>query len=287
MRLALYIRRTTSWTIRMDRIAKERDFHDQRFRDHDEDVREDLGKYYSVYTLNTARYNELLGQYLPGADVLEYGCAKGEKSLRWARAGARVKGIDISDEAVRIANAEARQASLPAEFFAMNAEQMDFADRSFDVVFGEGILHHLHLDQSYAEIARVLRPGGRAVFVEPLGHNPALNLYRKLTPAMRTEDEHPLLFDDLTLIERHFERVEIEYFHITTLAAVPFRNTRAFRPLLAMLHSIDRLAMRLVPPIRRWAWVAVIDMSGPLVSAQNAAVVSASAAESRAPSAVA
>lgn len=265
----------------MDRIAKERNFHDQRFRDHDEDVRDALGKYYSVYTLNTVRYNELLGRYLPGADVLEYGCAKGEKSLHWAKAGARVKGIDISDEAVRIANDEARQAALPAEFFAMNAEQMDFADESFDVVFGEGILHHLHLDQSYAEIARVLRPGGRAVFVEPLGHNPALNLYRKLTPAMRTEDEHPLLVDDLQLIERHFERVDIEYFHITTLATVPFRNTRVFRPLLALLHGIDRLAMRLVPPIRRWAWVAVINMSGPLRSPSPTNVVDFSAYTSR------
>ena len=82
----------------MDRIAKERDFHDQRFRDHDEDVRAGLGKYYSVYTLNTALYNALLGAYLPGRDALEYGCAKGEKSLRWAGHGARISGIDISEE---------------------------------------------------------------------------------------------------------------------------------------------------------------------------------------------
>lgn len=255
----------------MDRIAKERDFHDQRFRNHDEDVREDLGKYYSVYTLNTALYNTLLGRYLPGADALEYGCAKGEKSLRWAARGARIKGIDISDEAVRIANAEAQKASLPAEFFAMNAEQMNFADESFDVVFGEGILHHLHLEKAYAEIARVLRHEGRAVFVEPLGHNPALNLYRKLTPAMRTEDEHPLLMVDIDLLKRFFSKVDVHYFHIATLAAVPFRSTPLFKPLLSFLHGIDRVLMRLIPPIRRWAWVAVIDMSGPRRSGIDAA----------------
>lgn len=251
----------------MDRIAKERDFHDQRFRDHDEDVRVDLGKYYSVYTLNTALYDALLGAYLPGRDALEYGCAKGEKSLRWAGRGARISGIDISEEAVRIANAGARKASLDAEFFAMNAEQMDFADGSFDVVFGEGILHHLHLDKAYAEIARVLRTEGRAVFVEPMGHNPALNLYRKLTPAMRTEDEHPLLMRDLALLKGFFDTVEVHYFHVATLAAVPFRNTAVFKPLLKMLHAIDRAVMRLVPPIRRWSWVVVIDAAGPRRSA--------------------
>lgn len=247
----------------MDRIAKERDFHDQRFRDHDEDVREDLGKYYSVYTLNTALYNRLLGRYLPDADALEYGCAKGEKSLRWAAKGARVTGIDISDEAVRIANAQAVHASLPAEFFAMNAEQMDFANNRFDVVFGEGILHHLHLEQAYGEIARVLRPEGRAVFVEPLGHNPIINAYRAMTPQMRTDDEHPLLMSDLEHLGRHFGKVDVHYFHITTLAAVPFHRTRLFKPLLALLHGIDRLLMRVIPPIRRWAWVAVIDVAGP------------------------
>lgn len=247
----------------MDRIEKERDFHDQRFRDHDVDVREGLGKYYSVYTLNTALFNRLLGRYLPGSDALEYGCARGEKSLRWAKAGARVTGIDISGAAVAIANEQARRASLPARFFAMDAERMDFADGSFDNVFGEGILHHLDLDRACAEIARVLRPDGRAVFVEPLGHNPVFNLYRALTPAMRTDDEHPLLMSDLALMRRFFERVDVHYFHIATLAAVPFRNTAAFKPLLVVLQAFDRSVMRLVPPIRRWAWVAVIDLGGP------------------------
>lgn len=247
----------------MDRIERERDFHDQRFRDSDADVREGLGKYYSVYTLNTALFNRLLGRYLPGTDALEYGCARGEKALHWARRGARVTGIDISSAAVAIANAEAERASLTARFHAMDAERLGFADGSFDNVFGEGILHHLDLERACAEIARVLRPDGRAVFVEPLGHNPVFNLYRKLTPAMRTDDEHPLRMRDLALMRRFFERVDVHYFHIATLAAVPFRNTVAFKPLLAVLQAFDRSLMRLLPPIRRWAWVAVIDLGGP------------------------
>jgi ubiquinone/menaquinone biosynthesis C-methylase UbiE len=247
----------------MDRIDKEREFHDRRFRDEEPDLRQEMGKYYSIYTINTAFFNGLLSQHLPGADVLEYGCAKGDKALRWARAGARLKGIDISGEAVRIANQRASDEGLPAQFFAMNAEQMDFADRSFDVVFGEGILHHLDLNKAYREISRVLKSSGRAIFVEPLGHNPVLNLYRKLTPKMRTDDEHPLLERDFELMRTYFEDVRVRYFHLATLAAVPLRKSPLFKPVLSALQSIDGALLQLVPPIRRWAWVAVVEMIGP------------------------
>jgi SAM-dependent methyltransferase len=73
-------------------------------------------------------------------------------------------------------------------FLVMDAESLGFDEGSFDVVVGSGILHHLALRQS-----RVLRPDGCAVFVDPLGHNIFIRLYRKLTPSMRTADEHPLL----------------------------------------------------------------------------------------------
>ena len=178
----------------MDRLENERRFHDERFGAA-ADPRATLSRYYSIYKLNTEFFNERLEGCVPGADVLEFGCARGDKSLRWARAGARIKGIDISGKAVEAANERARAERLPAEFYTMDAEALELLDASFDVVFGEGILHHLDLKKACGEIARVLRAPrrGRAIFVEPLGHNPVINLYRKLTPNMRTVDEHPLV----------------------------------------------------------------------------------------------
>ena len=247
----------------MDRLDRERQFHDQRFRDHDQDVRESVSKFYSVYVLNTACRDKLLSHHAPGADVLEYGCATGQEALRWAHAGARVKGVDISGEAVRIANERAQHEQLPAQFFVMNAEQLDFAGASFDVVFGEGILHHLELRKAYAEIARVLKPGGRAIFVEPLGHNPVFNFFRRRTPMLRTSDEHPLLMRDLKLMRSFFDEVNVRFFHLITLAAVPLRNTALFKPVLNVLHGLDRALMTVIPPLRAWAWIAVIEMVGP------------------------
>jgi ubiquinone/menaquinone biosynthesis C-methylase UbiE len=64
----------------------------------------------------------------------------------------------------------------------MNAEATTFPDNSFDLICGSSILHHLNLDKACAEIRRILRPDGGAVFIEPLGHNPLINMFRKLTP---------------------------------------------------------------------------------------------------------
>jgi ubiquinone/menaquinone biosynthesis C-methylase UbiE len=77
-----------------------------------------------------------------------------------------------------------------AQFDVMNAEELEFEDAAFDVIFGSGIIHHLDVPRAYSELARVLAPGGSAVFVEPLGHNPLIRVFRNRTPELRTPDEH-------------------------------------------------------------------------------------------------
>ena len=61
----------------------------------------------------------------------------------------------------------------------------------FDIVYGTGILHHLEINKCLNEIHRILKPDGNLLFVEPLGTNPLINLYRKFTPNSRSKDEHP------------------------------------------------------------------------------------------------
>ena len=94
------------------------------------------------------------------------------------------------EQAIEHARAEGLEDRLT--FRVMDAEQLEFADDSFNLVCGSGVLHHLDLNRAYAEVARVLEPTGIGVFEEPLGHNPAINAYRRRTPEMRTVDEHPL-----------------------------------------------------------------------------------------------
>ena len=196
--------------------------------------------------------------------MLEYGCGTAGFSVPMSRLGSAVTAIDISPVAVRMTREWAfGTGARSITFCNMNAETLAFGDAAFDVVCGTGILHHLDLDKSVSELARVLKPDGKAVFLEPLGHNPLINLYRRRTPNMRTEDEHPLLMSDLRLARKYFGAVETRYFHLHSLLAVPFRDGRLFSPLLSCLDAADRLLFAL-PFMGRFAWTAVIAMSEPL-----------------------
>jgi len=170
--------------------------------------------------------------------------------------------IDISDYAIETADKQAKKLNLTnTRFVEMNAEELTFNDDSFDLIFGNAIIHHLDLYKSYKEIYRVLRPGGKAIFYEPLGHNFFINYYRQRTPQMRTKDEHPLLMADINLARQYFDNVSAKFYHLTTLAAVPLRNTIIFRPILKLLYLTDRIIFGLMPFMRKNAWFCCIELS--------------------------
>src|SRR3546814_16824046 len=122
----------------------------------------------------------------------------------------------------------------------MNAEAMTFPDDSFDLVFGSGIIHHLDIDRAFGEIARVLRPGGRAVFIEPLGLNPAIELYLRFTPSARTPDEPPPPRTDFTRSPPPFGPTSCRVYGLANLASWPFRRTIENAALFAATLPAER-----------------------------------------------
>ncbi len=249
---------TRSADVDAERYAREQAFHDERYAD---DPRAVVGKYYRVAETSRRRYADLLR--ITAGEVLEYGCGVGSAAVEGAGPETRVTGIDLSPTAVDLARRAAQAAGREVTFEVMNAEHLTFPDQSFDLVCGSGILHHLDLDLAYAEVARVLRPGGRAVFMEPLGHNPVINLYRRLTPALRSDDEHPLTRADLADADRWFAGVEIERFHLGVLALAPFDGDG---PILSAVRrgveAVDRGLLSL-PGVRHLAWIAVLELTAP------------------------
>lgn len=147
-------------------------------------------------------------------------------------------------------------------FYVMNAEDLKFENNFFDRICGNSILHHLDLNASLKELTRVLKKEGNAIFIEPLGHNPIINLYRKLTPKLRSKDEHPLTSEDLKLFREYFSNVNIYYFHLTTLLAVPFRNTKLFDKIFYILSKTDSVLFKF-SLFRKNAWMIVLEMSDP------------------------
>jgi SAM-dependent methyltransferase len=111
---------------------------------------------------------ELLGN-LAGRSLLHLQCNCGQDSLSLAAQGAKVTGVDISDEAINVARALSSESGIPADFFRDDVfEFLARTDRRFDNVFASyGCLAWLKDLEPWARgIARVLQPGGRFVMVE-------------------------------------------------------------------------------------------------------------------------
>ncbi len=244
------------------RLNREKEYHDQRYKG-SQDTRSRLSRFYAITGRNIKYFEARVLELCTGADLLEYGCGKNSRAELWGRAGARVVGIDLSEAAITASRRTAAADKLTATFLVMNAEDLEFPTDSFDVVAGTGILHHLDLDRAGREISRVLRSDGHAFFIEPLGHNLAINIFRKLTPAARTTDEQPLLMHDIKKLRNYFDRVEKKHFHFLTLLAVPFQRLPFFNLILTLLHGLDSTLMFLLPFLRRYSWIVVLDLSHP------------------------
>lgn len=203
-----------------------------------------------------------LAEWTPGADVLECGCHEGALAHLLDSFGpSSLTGIDISRRAIEEASAERGHL---AEYLVMDAAAMTFPDKKFDLVMGRAILHHLDFEQALLGIHRVLRPGGHAVFMEPLRSNPAAKLFRALTPKARTPDEAPLTAaqvrfgDNLFGVGSHF---------FANLASVPVGVVSSL-----LVRSPNNWAMRTADvidralartPVRYWMRVVVLAWERP------------------------
>ena len=245
------------------RYEDERLFHNTTFS---ENTITSTTKYYSITACSLDHYYNTLLTKCRAKQVLEYGCGTGSAAFKLAANQAFITGIDISDLAIEKARQETQEHGLKATYVRMNAEETTFESGRFDLICGTGILHHLNLASAYPELSRILRPDGLAIFIEPMGHNPLINLYRRLTPSIRTEDEHPLLMRDVSKASAYFANIKATYYHLFTLAAVPFRKLPFFNGLVKTLTAFDDRLFRWMPWAGRYAWMVVLEFSGPLKS---------------------
>lgn len=237
------------------RIDREREFHNDRFA---VEVRLAQQKFYSSLRNCFGKYQRDLEELSTGQNVLEYGCAKGERSLELSARAKEISGIDISSVAIDAAIRSSRKRSIGnATFTVMNAEDMTFEDNTFDLVFGSGIIHHLNVEKSFSEIARVLKPGGQALFLEPLGHNPLINWYRDRTPEARTPDEHPMLKSDFKSAESLFSMIDLRTYGLTTIGSSIISNALLRNTIFHLTRPVDRVLLT-VPFLKWQAWFALI-----------------------------
>jgi SAM-dependent methyltransferase len=199
-----------------------------------------------------------------GKAVLDYGCGPGYLTKELLDRGAtHVTGIDISEAEIEQARVKAEEEGTAdrSTHLVADAHNLDFPDDSFDLIVGDSILHHLDMEVALREIRRVLRPGGRAVFMEPMVHNPILRLGRAATPSARTPDEHPLTTKDWDLcasIFPDFEHHEREFLTIPLMPLNLVLPQRAQKRLARRVHRVDDRVLQRYPRTRKYARITFL-----------------------------
>lgn len=200
---------------------------------------------------------------LQGLRVLDFGCGHAMASVIMARQGARVTGFDLSLGYLAEARIRAARNQVGLSLAQADGNRLPFASGSFDRIWGNAILHHLNLWSATDEIARVLAPGGMAVFCEPWGENWLLRLARGrlgYPSKERTVDEEPLRQRDLVVFRSRFADVEVEGYQLLSMVARIMGRRRR----LTGLDYCDRLLLTQIPGLRRYCRYVVLTLKQPL-----------------------
>lgn len=207
---------------------------------------------------------------LAGKRVLDVGCGDGTNAILLASLGAQVTGIDVSPKAVDLAakRAELSGVSASARFICGPLETADLLEASFDVIWGDAILHHLlsELDQVLPRLAAWTKPAGLMLFSEPVNFNPTLRRIRFMVPVKTeaTPDERPLEPREIQLLSKYIADLRIEPFamlgRLNRFVLANYNYERASWPRRAVSNifaGIDYAVLR-TPGFRSLAGTAVL-----------------------------
>jgi SAM-dependent methyltransferase len=218
---------------------------------------------------------DLAFSYLAPADggggrLLEVGCGRGRNAEVFRRLGMEVTGIDLDEPAL----AEARQTYPQIDFQTGDIENLAFADAAFDAVFSSSVLQYVDWPRAIRQCHRVLKPGGRAVFVENLRGNPLAIGYRWLHRlagwrygAYQNPRRH-IGWKELGEFGQVFSAVDFHALHFATPLALvwPLLRWKLLRRRFEMrskrlyraLRRFDQSTLRHFPGLNQRCWHVVI-----------------------------
>ncbi len=203
----------------------------------------------------------LLGD-VAGKQLLDFGCGMGEESIYFAKLGAHVTGIDISEVGIASLKKRAAYHQLPITALEMRVDPTELQSDSFDKIHGLGILHHVGIAAGLAEVHRLLRPGGTGVFLEPLGDSATLEAIKGFV--MR--HGHFLgQFDQVTAHERNltWREIDTQVQRFADARVYPYHLLYRLKRFLPRnranaIRRFDYAALAMLPWLRHYAGAVVI-----------------------------
>lgn len=206
---------------------------------------------------------------LRGRRIIDLGGGLGLMAILIARRGGTVIIADLSLPRLRKARELARRAGAGdlVRCVQCTGENLPFLCESLDGEITKSVLIHTDLPQTAAELARILSPRGKAVFIEPLNRNPLVNFYRRFA-APRVWKQITEYYSSKSIRQtlRPFRlqgrRVRVERLYLLGFIAGVFnyfiKAPGVYRVLEKAFLTIDGILFRTAPALRERAWFCLI-----------------------------
>jgi ubiquinone/menaquinone biosynthesis C-methylase UbiE len=219
------------------------------------------------YIENTAREIIKKRQY---GEILDYGCAIGEKTYKFSSENWKISGIDISSKSVHIARLLSDKFNINAEYVVMDCENLTFTDSRFDIIYDFGTFSSLDMNKAIVELCRVLKPDGYLLAIETLGDNPVFKLKRFLNVVFgsrtRWAANHIMKIKDWEKIRKLFNNSDIKYFSLFTPYLSPILRIIPHKRHYKIISYFEKLDSKLLKYrfFKQFAFKAVAILSNPV-----------------------
>jgi ubiquinone/menaquinone biosynthesis C-methylase UbiE len=256
-----------------ERQKREKEFYDQyadRFNIHQEiDLSPVISKQRRPWNSYWAVYETASQLFKSNHRMLDFGSGPGDNAIRFAKIGYYVEGFDISETNIALSRELAAKNGIAnkVQFQLSPAEKLPYTNNLFDFIAGIDILHHVDITLAITECKRVLKPGGVAVFREPL-EVPLLDqirntkLIRLFAPKGKsfehhiTEDERKLNQADIDTIVSIFPNTTIKKYSLFSRFDKFFREGSNPRP--SLLEQLDHVLFAFFPFLKRLGGVVIL-----------------------------
>jgi 2-polyprenyl-3-methyl-5-hydroxy-6-metoxy-1,4-benzoquinol methylase len=229
---------------------------------------------YSRGFIKRRLFEELQLEDISGKEVLDVGCGNGQHAVFMAMYGARVKAFDLSKVGIEMGKemAKAQGVAEACEFRIANISKLPYEDQSFDIILHNAVLHHiLKYPNVKEETFRVLKPGGKVIFVDGLRDNPIYNAVRAFKNFVKGSGQDlgdvDLEFKDFLQFCDGFQNVKLErrclFESVKAGIAKPYNNNALVRLVIWLAKVSDDIVLKMFPSLDRYCTEIIGTMEKP------------------------